>query len=103
MSVAKEIRKLTQEPMDGIKVIMNEEDVTDINAEIKGPGTCRAQKGWRMRACCGGTYIVEERWPALTAARCSTLAADATPFESGTFRVKLVLPSDYPSAPPKGA
>jgi len=64
MSVAKEIRKLTQEPMDGIKVIMNEEDVTDINAEIKGP--------------------------------------DATPFESGTFRVKLVLPSDYPSAPPKG-
>ena len=25
-----------------------------------------------------------------------------TPFEGGVFKVKLVLPSDYPSAPPKG-
>ncbi len=26
-----------------------------------------------------------------------------TPFEGGTFLVKLVLGSDYPAAPPKGA
>ena len=26
----------------------------------------------------------------------------ATPFHSGTFKVKLVLPSDYPASPPKG-
>lgn len=64
MSVAKELRKLSQEPLDGIKVIMNEEDITDVTAEIQGP--------------------------------------DQTPFEAGVFKIKLVLPSDYPSAPPKG-
>jgi len=64
MSVAKELRKLTCEPLDGIKVVLNEEDVTDVAAEITGP--------------------------------------DGTPFEGGVFKVKLMLPSDYPSAPPKG-
>jgi len=64
MSIAKELRKLTTEPLDGIKVQLNEEDVADIAAEITGP--------------------------------------DQTPFEGGVFKVKLVLPSDYPSAPPKG-
>ena len=38
MSVAKELRKLSQEPLDGIKVLMNEEDITDVCAEIQGPG-----------------------------------------------------------------
>lgn len=64
MSVAKELRKLSQEPLDGIKVVMNEEDITDVCAEIQGP--------------------------------------DQTPFEQGVFKVKLVLPADYPQAPPKG-
>jgi len=64
MAIGKELRKLSQEPLDGIKVLMNEEDITDVQAEIKGP--------------------------------------DQTPFESGVFKVKLVLPSDYPHAPPKG-
>ena len=39
--------------------------------------------------------------PAVPAA--AAAAADQTPFEGGVFKVKLVLPSDYPSAPPKGA
>jgi len=64
IKVAKELRKLTMEPLDGIKVQLNEEDMADIQAEITGP--------------------------------------DQTPFEGGVFKVKLVLPSDYPSAPPKG-
>jgi len=64
MNVAKELRKLCQEPLDGIKVLLNEEDVTDVSAEIMGP--------------------------------------EKTPFQGGVFKVKLVLPPDYPSAPPKG-
>lgn len=64
MAVAKELRKLSSEPPPGIKVLLNEEDVTDICADISGP--------------------------------------EATPFHGGNFKVKLVLPSDYPSAPPKG-
>jgi len=65
MSVAKELRKLMGEPLDGIKVQINEEDVTDVTAEIMGP--------------------------------------EQTPFEGGVFKVKLMLPSDYPNAPPKCA
>jgi len=64
MSVAKELRKLANEPLDGIKVALNEEDVTDIVADIAGP--------------------------------------DSTPFEGAVFKVKLVLPAEYPQAPPKG-
>jgi len=64
MSLAKELRKLSCEPLDGIKVVLNEDDVTDVTAEITGP--------------------------------------EQTPFEGGVFKVKLVLPSDYPQAPPKG-
>lgn len=64
MALAKEMRKLCQEPLDGIKVTLNEEDITDVCAEITGP--------------------------------------EQTPFEQGVFKVKLVLPSDYPTAPPKG-
>lgn len=64
MSVAKELKKLSNEPLDGIKVMLNEEDVIDVNADITGP--------------------------------------DHTPFEQGVFKIKLVLPCDYPSAPPKG-
>ena len=40
MKVAKELRQLSQEPLDGIKVLMNDEDITDVNAEI-GPGERR--------------------------------------------------------------
>ena len=38
MSVMKELRKLSNEPLDGIKVQINEDDVTDVSAEITGPG-----------------------------------------------------------------
>jgi ubiquitin-conjugating enzyme E2 S len=64
ISVAKELRKLCTEPLEGIKVTLNEEEVTDVTAEIVGP--------------------------------------ESTPFENGVFKIKLVLPSEYPQAPPKG-
>lgn len=40
MAIAKELRKLSSEPLDGIKVQLNEEDVTDVIADICGPGAC---------------------------------------------------------------
>lgn len=64
LALAKELRKLEKEPLEGIKVVLNEDDVTDVVAEIAGP--------------------------------------DATPFAGGCFKVRLVLPSDFPNAPPKG-
>lgn len=36
--VATEIRKLMETPMDGVKLIPNESDITDIQAIIEGPG-----------------------------------------------------------------
>lgn len=37
------MRKLCQEPPEGIKVQLNEEEVTDIVADITGPGARRAR------------------------------------------------------------
>lgn len=62
--VAKELRNLARSPIAGIKLNVNSEVLTDINAEIKGPVN--------------------------------------TPYETGVFKVKLVLSKSFPSQPPKG-
>ena len=38
--VTKELIDLQKNPPEGIKVFMSEEDVTDIQASIEGPGNC---------------------------------------------------------------
>lgn len=43
MNLAKELRKLSNEPLDGIKISVNEEDVTDVTADIMGPGISFAE------------------------------------------------------------
>merc|ERR1719379_1859047 len=62
--VAKEMRNLVTEPIDGIQLRADKETLTEINAEIQGPV--------------------------------------GTPYEGGTFRVKLVLGNTFPAQPPKG-
>lgn len=49
---------------EGVKLIKNDDDITDLEAEIEGPVS--------------------------------------TPYENGTFRIKLELPEDFPKLPPKG-
>lgn len=36
--VAKEVAALAKTPLEGIKVYPNEEDITDIQASVEGPG-----------------------------------------------------------------
>jgi len=36
--VAGQLRKLSESPIDGVKIILNESDITDIQAVIEGPG-----------------------------------------------------------------
>lgn len=36
--VTREISELVNQPPEGIRVLLNEEDVTDIQAVIEGPG-----------------------------------------------------------------
>lgn len=35
--IAKEIKDLNTTPLEGIKVTLNEEDITDVQAAIEGP------------------------------------------------------------------
>merc|ERR1712216_245335 len=62
--LVKELKETQKSPLEGINVVINEEDVTDIQADVEGPA--------------------------------------GTPYEGGTFRMKLALGADFPSAPPKG-
>ncbi|XP_066923534.1 ubiquitin-conjugating enzyme E2 S-like [Clytia hemisphaerica] len=63
-TVAKQLHVLQSEPPEGIKIFMNEGDLTDIQASIEGPL--------------------------------------GTPYEGGSFKMKLVLGKDYPQSPPRG-
>ena len=48
---------------EGVKIIINQEDYLDIQADISGP--------------------------------------TGTPYENGIFKVKLMIPNDFPNVPPK--
>ena len=73
--------------------MLNEEDVTDINAEISGPG-----KRCRGEPACHNDGAFRSRQTGCP----RPASTDQTPFACGVFKVKLVLPSDFPHAPPKG-
>lgn len=42
--VYKEVTTLTADPPDGIKVFPNEEDLTDLQVTIEGPGECGIER-----------------------------------------------------------
>ncbi|KAF9597292.1 hypothetical protein IFM89_016433 [Coptis chinensis] len=62
--LAKELKNLDEIPPEGVKVVVNEDDLSTIFADIEGPA--------------------------------------GTPYENGTFRMKLALSKDFPNSPPKG-
>ncbi|XP_021893383.1 ubiquitin-conjugating enzyme E2 22 [Carica papaya] len=62
--LAKELKNLDESPPEGIKVGVNDDDFSNIYADIEGPA--------------------------------------GTPYENGVFRMKLLLPHDFPHSPPKG-
>lgn len=63
-SLTKEFAYLSAQPPEGIKLLLNDGNISEIQAWIQGP--------------------------------------DGTPFSGGSFKVKLILPSEFPSVPPKG-
>ena len=63
-SLLKQQQELAYKAPDGVKIVINQEDPMDIQADIHGP--------------------------------------QATPYEGGVFRIKLLIPSEFPFAPPKG-
>lgn len=57
--VYKEVTTLTTDPPDGIKVFPNEEDLTDLQVTIEGPGECGNGTGRQ-----GGAHfsVVRQPW-----------------------------------------
>ena len=67
---------------------MNEECITDVQADINGPGArdrCGREAGLAQRLTC----VVP-------------VDTEGTPYEGGVFRMKLALGADFPNVPPKG-
>ncbi len=62
--LTKELIDLLNQPCEGIRVLFNEANVADVQAEIDGP--------------------------------------TGTPFQGGLFRLRLSIPMEFPSVPPKG-
>lgn len=58
--IAKEVADLTKDPPEGIRVIPNEEDITDIHATIEGPaGTPYAGGQFKMKLVLGKNFPLE--------------------------------------------
>ncbi|KAJ1514519.1 hypothetical protein HMI54_005246 [Coelomomyces lativittatus] len=62
--IVKDLNELKTNPPEGIQLLLNEENITDIQAWILG--------------------------------------SEGTPFEGGLFKLRLVIPNDFPHSPPKG-
>jgi ubiquitin-conjugating enzyme E2 S len=88
--IMSELRELMTNPPEDIKLIPNEDDMTDIQAAIIGPGLL--------------FDICSPRYRPIGSSICCfcCLFSVGTPYEGGLFRVKLKLGADFPRAPPKG-
>jgi len=81
--LVREQEELIKDPPEGIRIVVNDSDVTDIQAFIDGPGML--------------IINVETN-------NCDWTCFDytaGTPYAGGRFNVKLVLGKDFPHTPPK--
>lgn len=81
--ILKEVQSLHQQPPEDIQIILNEENLTEIQSWIRGPG--KTHGGFVRSHALLTTYIL-----------------DGTPYEGGYFKVKLALDESFPDTPPKG-
>lgn len=86
--ILKEIQSLQEEPPEDIQIILNEENLTEIQAWIRGPGNLPPPF----------FFLLTVTRSNLTT--CCIL--DGTPYEGGYFKVKLSLDESFPATPPKG-
>jgi ubiquitin-conjugating enzyme E2 S len=88
--VSKEVIALSQEPPEGIKIFINHDDITDVQASIIGPGN-KINKPHKK-----SLFVLDVFR--------SNLYSDleSTPYAGGAFKLKLVLGKDFPAGPPKG-
>lgn len=83
--VVREMQSLVNEPPEGIKVQINDEDVTDIQSTIEGPAGRVVN-----------FFIKKNRQFCIF-----IIFFIGTPYAGGFFKVKLTLGKDFPQTPPK--
>lgn len=88
-SVIKEMHEISANSPEGIKVHLNDADVTDIQAIIQGPCKSSAQQPVFTLFYMQFAYVFPFHFLA------------GTPYTGGVFRVKLALGKDFPATPPK--
>lgn len=86
--IVKEMTSLQQAAPEDIQVIANEENLTEIQAWIRGPGNMKAKTSNNQTE---GDQLINAKPP-----------LDGTPYEEGYFKVRLVLDESFPDTPPKG-
>uniref|UniRef100_A0A7N4PBH4 Ubiquitin conjugating enzyme E2 S n=1 Tax=Sarcophilus harrisii TaxID=9305 RepID=A0A7N4PBH4_SARHA len=86
--VYKEVTTLTSDPPDGIKVFPNEEDVTDLQVTIEGPGEPRSAPAARPRPPPGSQV--------------SSLSARGHPLRGRPVPHEAAPGQGFPGSPPKG-
>ena len=103
----KEVKEYTKNPVSDIVLQVNEGNVTDIRADLHGPGivsnaskideATRAAKRKRHPPL-ERAQKTDNSCICVAAVRCTA----ETPYEGGVFRMRLVFGPDFPAAPPKG-
>lgn len=88
--LSRELHALDNDPPEGIKVIDNNDTITDIQAWILGPGNCsrlksKVNSGKHMQ-------LMRMHW---------SFSIEGTPYDGGCFRLRIQLSPDFPDSPPK--
>ena len=79
----RELNELRTNPPDGIRVVVNEDNMLDVTGIVEGPGACILK-------------------PLLSYNTLLTrLPAEGTPYAGGYFRVRFNFTEEFPAAPPK--
>lgn len=86
----KEVKEYTKNPVSDIVLQVNEANVTDIRADLQGPGSAHTH---------ASSYRLV---PSGLTTRVGGVYAAETPYQGGVFRMKLLFGPDFPAAPPKG-
>ena len=81
----RELSELRTNPPDGIRVVVNEDNMLDVTGIVEGPG-----------AFSSGAFALLD-----TLLTRRTLAAEGTPYAGGYFRVRFNFTEEFPAAPPK--
>ena len=92
--LTREIMQLRQDPPEGIRISVNEENILDFTGILEGPGSC----AWCFGTCTCWQAISR---PIVYANLTIKPHLAGTPYEGGYFRVKFNFTDEFPAAPPK--